>query len=1049
MKKTIVKLFVIMCLIVSVMPTVSAASVYINGGDYVTLEGMTQGKSNTLEIWKYLPENTVIRATYEVTAPETGSYMLKVYSSMLKVAHRSPYRYSVNGGEEIDAEGEIIGNNNGKDAEYNLGLVKLKKGVNKVEFICDTPCGQGRYSFMLGYINFEQITEWYVHSIKGSKGCNIWEEGDNVSFLLNLSKADTADRECRFKITDYWGNTVSENDFKIRKRKDEHTLGLGKFDVGWYNIEVGEKDGKSVKQSFTVVPKRESNGYTSPIMYDVFNVYANYSDKKLDEILRAAKLGGADIIRERLLMDIAGAQSGTYDWKMFDSSFKAAGRNGLEILPIASGLPSGMSSNPNATEYLAADLFDVYDYMKLAAERYDDVTYGWEYLNEVDLSTVAGTADTYAAQYKAAAIAVADADTDAYCIMSSMGLYPTATKQYYDVLMQNDIAPYTDFYNYHRYGELKGNTEMNNMPTENIDSMINLFHAHDTEMKEVWVTEASSPAKEGETARKAENSLQSEARTNIIQTVTHLSRGEDKHVFFSFPYHQEGATVFGLFDGNWLPYPTYTAMSVLAANIGKGKIKGEMANLAENAYGYLFDNGSGDTAVVWADGTAELTLKSDKPVTVSDIMGVKRTVEPKNGIISIAANYDPTYIIFDGNCDISDYFPSEYAERSVKHSQISDTQRVVIRPKFDPENWTDSITNGFLAGYRFKPGETKKVELEVYNFNDKPMKGKITAEAESGYEVALDTAEISVNPKSKITLETTVTAKEDVAPNETKGIAFYGDFGEEKKTSAVAAVTYSATVVEPCDYTFQGFEEPSNYDSNQAANSLIAEKGADGKSIDFSMDGAGSWWFPYFKVQDIDKFEDYDGVSVTVYADKTYVQGRVYLFAYYEDREVTKFCMSVDEQITEGYNQFKFPWDNMSRFAGPIPIMNLNDVKYIAFGFSGSCDDEMNFTVTDFGLYNEKESSIESGIKISGIEDGSSVESKNAKLEIELPENEDIVPENTRIILLGSDREYTLAGGNKISADFTDLGKGAYRLLIAAYTKSGKSIRKQICFYID
>lgn len=1049
MRKRIIKLFVIMCLMLTAIPSVAADSIYLNGGEYVTVEGVTVPKSTEFSVWKYLPENTKIKVTYDVVSAETGTYALKVFSSKLKVAHRSPYRYSINGGEEIEAAGEIIGNDNGKDAEYNLGIVKLKKGVNKVDFICDKACGQGRYSFALIYMNFEPIKEWYVHSIKGDKPCNIWEENGNVSFTVNLSKSDIEDHNCYFKVTDYYGNVVEENDFKIRKRKEDTKLSLGKYDTGWYKLEVGEKGGKSITQPFAVVPKRSGGDYSSPIMYDVFNVYANYSDKKLDEILRAAKLGGADIIRERLIMDIAGAEKGKYDWKMFDASFKAAGRNGLEILPIISGLPTGMSYNSSMLPEVSKDLFDVYDYVKMAAERYDDVTYGWEYLNEVDLSSGPGTADVYAAQLKAAAIAVDEADTDAYCIMSSMGLYPTATKSYYDVLMQNDISPYTDFFNYHRYGELGGNVEMNNMPTENIDSMINLFHAHDTQMKEVWVTEASSPAKEGASGMKADNLIQPEARTNVIQTVTHLARGEDKHVFFSFPYHQEASTVFGMFDNNWMPYPVYTAIAVLSDNIGKGKIKGEISNLSENAYGYLFDNGKGDTAVIWADGTAEIKLKSDKSVTVSDVMGVKRTVKPQNGVVSLAANYDPLYVIFDGNCDEENYYLSEYGERTVQHAQLSDTQKVVIRPRVDAENWESSIVSGFLAGYTFEPGETKKAELEIYNFNNKVMKGKIAAEAESGYTVTPEVTEITLNPKSKAVVEVNITANEDVTPNITKGIKFYGDFGEEDKTSAVAAVIYNAKQVEPCDYTFQGFADPANYDSNQASGQLIAKKSEDGKSIEYSMDGAGSWWFPYFKVKDIDKFGDYDGVSVTVHADKTYQQGRVYLFAYYDDREVTKFCMSVDEQITEGYTQFKFPWDNMARFSGPVPIMNLKDVKYLGFGFSGSCDDEMEFTVTDFGLYNEKENDIESGISVEGVEEGGKLRSGSTEITVKIPEDDDIAVEDTRIILMGTDREYTITGKNTISVDLKDLKKGSYRLLIAVYTQSGKSIRKQICFYVD
>ena len=1052
------KFFLVLTVVLSCfpqyIPTTQAAGIRIESGNFDSIDGWSQRKGTSLYISRRLPENTVITIEYTVNAPSDGAYSLIVQSNPAGVDFCCDYYCQINGGDAIEAAGKpILTRVNDTNFVYDLGYVYLKKGKNTLKVVCPSANTlNGNHTFWISYFEFRPVSDRAIYEAIGNADFNTWVYGESTVFDLSLSKKEAVDRDFYFIIKDYWDRPVLDGNFTVEKMTDKYKLYLGNLECGWYSVEIGgESDGGRqprqplIQQQMSVVARPESRDYPSMLSFDVFNSIRSWSQQQKVEGYNTAKRAGIDVARERFMVGDAW-QKGEINFSRTEHVFKAAKKVGLEVMPIFQGLPNWMTE-PNSK--VPTDLFDVYNMTRRTAERLNGVVNYWEYQNEVDLETQYGTADVYAAQCKAGLLGFNAGNPDAVVAMSSMALYPSDTKFYYDLLMQNDVMRYSSFFNFHRYNALTGDVDFVDMPTRYVDAMTNLSYMYDAEDKPIWSTESSTNGRNdtAPSGGKEEKTIIPGARSNVIQAVVQQMRGEQLYTYFSYSNYKEGNTVFGLFDPVYQPYPVFSAMTVLNNVLGRAIPAGVLDNLPDKVTGYLFDTGKQHTAVLWSGIPSEVTLKTKIPVTVVDVMGGRSVRTPTDGAVTVLVYADPVYVEFAGKADIANYYPVDYKEREMKPVHFTDTDKVVLYPKVD--NFTRAELNAaFNTGYEFEPGGSKKVSLEVYNFNSKPMEGTINAVSETGYSVYPSESSVKIQPMSKVVLNFTITAAEDVRPNVLKLVKFSGNFGEDRDTISSLGVICKYTEPVVMSYMLKGADDPANYRRNQGVGSTQFRKSSIEGGIEYTVNGETDWWFPYFRVQGGDEkiFDDYDGVVVTTYTEKEFEQGQTYMFVYHEDCEVVKFAQSLPDKIGAGYTQFKIPWNKFNRFDGPVPVLFLTDIAYIAFGISGIVEDGVNLSVV-YGLYKEDIDDAVT-IGISGVENGGTYSPGSLKVNITLPNNPDIVPEKTRILLMDKEHDYRFISGSEIEADMSGLKKGFYKMLVVAYTKNGNAVHKQMEFYI-
>jgi hypothetical protein len=96
--------------------------------------------------------------------------------------------------------------------------------------------------------------------------------------------------------------------------------------------------------------------------------------------------------------------------------------------------------------------------------------------------------------------------------------------------------------------------------------------------------------------------------------------------------------------GRYAPTSAYSAYSTLIQQLYHAQfVRREATDLRTRAY--LFNKGGNELRVVWsAETSSRLLLMTEKPLTVTDIMGNSRVLQPQDGAVELAVDNNPVYV---------------------------------------------------------------------------------------------------------------------------------------------------------------------------------------------------------------------------------------------------------------------------------------------------------------------------------------------------------------------------------------------------------------------
>lgn len=988
-----------------------------SGGKYLSVQYTENGNANN-----------VVR--YKIEAEDAGWYLLTLQSTALNFQFCSNYTVVINDTRTINAREEgketSIGGSN-VWSTVDLGCVYLNKGTNYMKVIAnDQRAADSQICFYLDTIAFTKSI-WCVSDVIPVRPVNVFERSDNVTFEIKANYPESTEKKLSFRVENYWGTEVEKNDLTIGRNKQIYSLQLGQLPLGWYKLFVYNEGGSvAYEGSFSVVEdaSKRQTFYDSPFAMDMA-ANGEVAKKDRDAYIRACKLTGVGWVRERwYYMD--GYSELNDSQKSLFQKYKDAG---LKILMCTHGM----------NQKIADNLFDTYQTTKGRANAAGDTIEVWELGNEPDLAFWGGTADEFAAFYKAGALGFEDSGEN---ITKMYGAFSEETLilsggcgDFAESMMMNDVMRYSDVYTYHSYAK-NMNMNVSNKPKVHDLSLQRQALSYDKNQKPMWLTEGGMGQMRAKTKDGGlyDEQIRGMARASVQTMARSASEGVQKHFWFIMHGDYNVNQFFSCFTNDGKPYAVYNAISNMTAQLGEGKYLGKISNAPDYIEGYVFETEGKNAVVLWSDRPYEYLLKASGAVRAVDFMGNEISISKNaDGAYVIPVGIEPVYILAD-DFGAENYYAEIPRVVSEEKKELTAADRIVIRQKFTGERKAKTKT----FGYCIEPEKEYEFMIQVYNFNDQQMTGTIRAEIGEDYNLSKDSFEVDIPPMDFVEFPVTVSLKEDAFAEKQSYFSFIGTFdGQEASPSVSRLYCDKKPEIVENEAILENSDKAEAWDtSNIMAGGEATATQVDENTLEFNVrwNGGDHWFYPWLKM-DGSVLKDKTGFSYWVYADETLAKSgsTMYIMLWLEDGR--QYFLDARVNFEEGWNQVKKSFDSFILMSSPFGALDdrpfdPTQIATFSIGTNASLD-ELKYQLRDIGYYTEESgASGASVLTISGIENNGSYQ-QNAvpTASVQLPENFDA--ESIRVLIGNQEYEHFTVNGQNIAIDLNSLPRGKYQLFVA------------------
>lgn len=1108
MKKRLTSILVLFSLVFGIIPSVmvavsaeesqEVAEIVIEAENYDTMVGTSPNMVKNAQVsgeymvqWYATPQDAAeFSLIYTFMVEKPGNYYMSGVTTRANKAWTSDFLIEVNGDKNnvydtVNAkEISVVDISSLKDTLFTNSYTtfRLHEGENtlKITLKKDDPGNNASGKLVTFFDKFTFVygagdVECNISSVTPTKNIAIYENIENISFVVNLSTNAPEDITYVLEVKDIWGKKVNDvcGVVTIGKGMKKMTLNLGKLPVGWYMLKFYEVDGitdTGIYSAFSVVEpvaKRIEAG-DHPFASDAAAFWYT-TPEKFSNLMKALKLSGIDYVRERI--HFVPYEKGSkefeaaYDYangNQYDFKANMMAQNDINII-------QNVASYANEYKTMDYDLFLAYNSYKNLMDRYGDKFPAVEVMNEVDWIGKA-PADMYAAVYKASAIGAADGAYNPLKSTAGWANQPNSDV-YMDILGQNDAYDYADIYNFHLHQRVWTHG-VSNFDTGSTKSHIATAAAYNNENtpKRAWITEAGlSVQRDSATGVPSLEASKAAARYAITSAVQSVAAGTDKHFWFLMIHLVESNGEWGaLYEGTTAPYPAYSALATLTTKLGAGIYKGELVNIPEYAEGYMFNNGKNDVAVIWAGSPTDYTYQpyyqftGNGAVTVTDFVGGnKRVYSCKDGAVNIPISQYPQFIEFEVEADQENYVPQTYKAADAGPISFTDNQKLVIQ-----ELWKGQDFNAARAqGYILDEGVTQEVEVKIYNFNDKPMSGTLNVYPEDMLSVDKDALEFNVDAMESQSFILNVSLTENSYAGQIGYLKIDGKTAEDKDISDYVARVCRRDIGRTVENVieFDGIYDTSNWDlENKGDNCNIVLSNDTEDSINFDVSfGAKGWFYPQFEIKNSNALKGSAGFAYTMKAKEAYDLDRHNVFVYMKDgREYTSTALVTEmKEYPAEETQFVVQWNKLKMYKSPLGGMDVTpfrpeDIYMISIGGNANNPNKHNiptYTLSNVGYYfsDHPADQLTTGerVKISGVAEGEIYfPGQLNEITFTLPEK-DYESYKTYINL----EEYTncTLKGNVLTVNVKNLPEGKYTVMASAKDGFNYAERGMITFYIQ
>ncbi len=476
-----------------------------------------------------------------------------------------------------------------------------------------------------------------------------------------------------YEVTDYYGNVVIKE--RNEKYEGEGTaLDLSSLRAGYYEItaydtlDAGERT-QLAKTSISILEEHEfasaENSYFGINMHmhrgSIRN--DNGSGWTFDLIKNACSIGAMSIRENREWQD-AEATPGSYSFGYENYAGKLATRN-MDMI-MATGFKNTNYDNgepPYTDDGIAAFA----NYSKAAFDEYpkgllkyqEMFNEWWKYSVDSEDNQndhVDGTPEEY---LKIAEKVYSTIDKTNYPDAVLFGEFSRDTDGWNKPLIDGGIVDCMDAAALHRYGVSYSTDDPVHLPedavvAESFRELREMMDASGGEDKPIWLTET------GYTSSANKYGIPEELQAKYLPRLMlmWIAEGAEKVFWYDLlddgydknqswiDYHEYH---FGLMRsklnsmGAYSPKPAYVSFGVMARAVD-GKTFAERTVKNDNIYRYRFADETSEMSALVALTPCSVTLSTNAALTVTDIMGQKKTYSPQNGVVTLDLTDDIIYI---------------------------------------------------------------------------------------------------------------------------------------------------------------------------------------------------------------------------------------------------------------------------------------------------------------------------------------------------------------------------------------------------------------------
>jgi len=553
----------------------------------------------------------------------------------------------------------------------------------------------------------------------------VFTDREGVVFTLKA----LSEQSVSLRVSDYFGKTIVERALLVKPEKT--LLDLGRMSTGYFELHLG-----SQIVSFAVVPagSRRFKGEDSPLATDGAISWL-VAPEHFKEAAQLMKRAGVLWVRDRLHWGEVQPERDRFQWGKYDKAADAQVKAGLKVYQIFHDTAAWTRSDRDGRRY-PDDLRDVYRFTQEAARHFKGRVHAWEVWNEADIPGFSPEpADPYAAFFKAASLGFKSVDPQLQVLMVSMALGPG---HFTEALFENGIAPYMDIYNWHIY-DAPQNYHLR------AEKHLDLMARHGVQAPN-WLTEAGIPL-EATNGGLTPTDQRRQAEFVPKSFAYSLACGVMKHFFFVFPYYLENGIDFGLLHKDLTPYPGYAALSATTYALGKGIFLGRIRR--EGIQAFLFDNGKGQTLVLWSDeGGKDISLSvKARSVRLVNVVGGEERLPITRRKLHLQLTPSPVFLMLPPDILQETIIPPEPLPKPVRQSPAPAYKEIVARLVF-PKERIDKHSESYIL-----PAEQETpVALEVYNFSEQPFQGKAQISLPEGWQISGILPTLSIDPMGRVSL---------------------------------------------------------------------------------------------------------------------------------------------------------------------------------------------------------------------------------------------------------------------------------------------------------
>ncbi|MDR6552260.1 hypothetical protein [Paenibacillus qinlingensis] len=976
------------------------------------------------------------KVDYQVTVSVPGIYGMEIMSSPINLTSFPPYEMKINDGNYVTVNSTLATKIGQIDTpanvlhKFNLGPVTLKAGSNTISFrIPNGRAQDGRIYFYLDYMQFTKLP-WGLNKITTNAPNNLFEESDVKELSIEFTDTASKGHVVAYKVEDYDGSVVVQNSVTMDVYAPSYKVTLPQLQRGHYTIKAeADQNGKPIIDYFSVV-MNASDRHTSnnPFALDVaggslipVDQAANYA--------RAVRLTGVDYVRERMHWNSISSASGTYDFSKYDPYNSAYAANGIRVLELNHIAPTWAK---DTGKNLPRNLLDAYQLAKTSATHYGAQS-DWEFWNEPDISytTDSEPADQYAAFLKATTIAARDSGSGTRVALGGIAYPPGG---YTELLMENDVAPYMDIYNYHGHRSDSASQKILDMPPS-FAAHTEFIQGYDLDTKPIYVTEAGvAQTFSDSTQTLYGEQLRTQARYLTTSTIQSIASGVDKHFWFVFPNYQETIGNYGSFTSRGTPYAAVNAEAAMTHALGEAVYLGKLTGLPDGVANYVFKDGTDSVVAYWSEHTTPLNVTTGTGTALlTDIMGKEQQLTSTNGSYPLTSGPDIHYLRIAGS--IQNLTTSVFAAPVPKAAELSTADRMVITQKYPEATAAKAKSKGYLLD----KNTATDIQVDVYNFNSSAMSGTVNGSVNGGWSLVSPSRTVTVAPYSKATLTFTLTGSQEIAADVKFPVIFQGTFSGEATSKSVTMIASNENKAVTPSLLLPDYDNPAQWGENISPGSTATVTSPSPGEIQFNyLFGSGDkWTYPNFFVPQNVTFAGSEGVTFDVYFPAP-IEGVVVRSFIYESNGSGYFTGTGVTPVG-GWQQVKLPWSDFAAFGTPDDNFHLDSDQITRFsiGINSRTATDVSFKLRNVGIYTQPDTGLYSKIVNLVPANNQELVAGNVTISADLVQGEIPIAAGSAELLVDGAVVPYLMNGQTLTAS-TVLAPGTHSVKLKAFDAIGR-----------